>query len=276
MAGNRHSRRKGGHGGGGGHGGAGAERWLVSYADMLTLLFCLFILLYAMSKINESKFQILSHSLAKAIEPRDDNILPGSLPQTNPEPQGKRVLTGNSHEETRAETTEDAKPSGDKVKVVDEATPGDKALDTLKGRLQEEFNHAGCPHAVHMHVEEAGLVIRLLEDRVLFDLGEAEVRPEGRKMILAASRALKDIDNGVRVEGNTDNLPIHSGRYRNNWELSTMRATNVAEVLIRGAGLSPLRVSVLGHGEYKPLVPNTSERNRQINRHVDIVVLRSR
>lgn len=273
MAGNRRSRRKGGDHGGGGH-----ERWLVSYADMITLLFALFIVLYAMSKMNESKFQILSHSLAKAIEPKEDNILPGTLPATNSDPQGKRLLTGNSYSETRVETTKDAKPRGDKVKVGDEGDPTDKekVLEDIKNRLVEELRHSGCPHAVHMHMEEAGLVVRLLEDRILFDIGEAEVRSEGRKMILAASRVLKGIDNGIRVEGNTDNLPVHSGRFRSNWELSTLRATNVAEVLIRGAGISPHRVSVLGHGEFKPLVPNTSDRNRQINRHVDIVVLRSR
>ena len=269
MAGSRRRRKAAeGHGGG--------ERWLVSYADMITLLFALFIVLYAMSKLNESKFQILSHSLAKAIEPKEDNILPGTLPATAHDPQGKRLLTGNSYSETRAEILKDEKPRGDKIKVGEEGNPGDKALEDIKNRLQEELKHAGCPHAIHMHMEEAGLVVRLLEDRILFDVGEAEVRSEGRKMILAASRVLKDLDNPIRVEGNTDNVPMRSGRFRSNWELSTMRATNVAEVLIRGAGISPHRVSVLGHGEFKPLVPNTSARNRQINRHVDIVVLRSR
>ena len=112
-----------------------------------------------------------------------------------------------------------------------------------------------------------------LADRVLFDLGKADLRPDARRVLDALAGVLAELPNPVRVEGHTDDLPINNERFPSNWELSTARATTVVRYFIEHHGMDPRRFSAAGYGEYHPLVPNTSAANRQKNRRVDVVIM---
>jgi chemotaxis protein MotB len=118
--------------------------------------------------------------------------------------------------------------------------------------------------------------VTLLTDSLLFDTGNAEIRAEAVPLIQGIARAVRPFPNLIRVEGHTDNVPLQGGPYKTNWGLSTMRATNVAEVIIKGGHVDAHRLSVLGYGDTRQKVPNTSDSNRQKNRRVEITILKGR
>lgn len=234
-----------------------SERWLVSYADMITLLFCLFLVLYAMSKVNEQKFQVLSRSLSRALDKSIEPALTlAPLPTPSPTAKVDQRLIDNAMKEAELRAHEE------------------KVLEDISHRLGDLLTRNGWHDKVHAHVEEAGLVVTLVTDGLMFATGDAELRTEGIPIILAIAQAVKPFPNPIRVEGHTDNVPLHGGPYKTNWGLSTMRATSVAEVLIRGGRLDPRRISVLGYGETRPKVANDTPARRQLNRRVEILVLR--
>lgn len=239
---------------------SGQERWLVSYADMITLLFCLFLILYAMSKVNEQKFQVVARSLATAIDKTEPKPLAA--------PTDGEAATSLS---VPLEVPPDAVPA-------DEDKGADEIDEEMLRRLSDSLNRVAQTHGwkkqLFVHREEQGLTITLAADGIMFDTGDAEVRAGALPMILAVGQAIQPFPNLVRVEGHTDNVPLHGGPYKTNWGLSTMRATSVAEVLIKQAGIDPKRMSVLGYGETRPRVPNTTELFRQQNRRVEILVLK--
>lgn len=241
-----------------GHG--GQERWLVSYADMITLLFCLFLILYAMSKVNEQKFQVVARSLATAMDKTEPKPL--APPTDGPMPTSLTVPL---------EVPPDAVPA-------DTDNGGDEVDEEMLRKLADSLNRVAQIHGwkkqLFVHRDEHGLTITLVADGIMFDIGDAEVRPGAMPMIVAVGQAIQPFPNLVRVEGHTDNVPLHGGPYKTNWGLSTMRATSVAEVLIKQAAIDPKRMSVLGYGETRPRVPNTTELFRQQNRRVEILVLK--
>jgi len=247
------------------HAAGGHERWLVSYADMITLLFCLFLILYAMSKVNEQKFQSLSHSLASAME--TEAKPPAPPPSDNPSsaPAGLVVPLA---------VPPDAPPQRDPSADGGDADADEEMLRRLAEKLNTVAQARGWKRQLQVHREDDGLVVTLVADGVMFDTGDVDVRPGAMPIILAVGQAIKSFPNQVRVEGHTDNVPLSGGPYKTNWGLSTMRATNVAEVLIRQSNIDPSRMSVLGYGETRPRLPNTSDANRRQNRRVEIVVLK--
>lgn len=240
---------------------ASHERWLVSYADMITLLFCLFLILYAMSKVNEAKFKVLSRSLATAIDKTE--IKQATAPTEGPVSGAMTVPL---------EVPPDAEPT-DNGEGSDNAEE-EEALRKLSESLNRVAETHGWKKQLFVHRDEHGLTVTLVADGIMFDIGEADVRPGALPMILAVGQAIQPFPNLVRVEGHTDNVPLHGGPYKTNWGLSTMRATSVAEVLIKQASIDPKRMSVLGYGETRPRVPNTTELFRQQNRRVEILVLK--
>jgi chemotaxis protein MotB len=117
------------------------------------------------------------------------------------------------------------------------------------------------------------LVISLLSDRPVYDSGSADLKPPTMKILDQVYTQLKTRENEVRVEGNTDNVPISNGQFPSNWELSSARATGVARYLVEDKGLQPKRISALGYGEYRPKFPNDTDAHRAGNRRVDVVIL---
>jgi chemotaxis protein MotB len=126
---------------------------------------------------------------------------------------------------------------------------------------------------VQVHVDKRGLVITLLSDKTFFDSGSAELSPEALPVLDEIYSFMKKNQNLIRVEGNTDNVPIHTASYPTNWELSTARAVTVVRYLVEHDGLSPTRISAAGYGEFRPRKGNDTDANRLQNRRVDIVLL---
>lgn len=212
--------------------------WLATYGDMVTLLLCFFVLLYSFSSLDMAKFRQVAISLQSALR----GVLVGGVAL------GPHDVLEDEREQEQL----------------------DEAFSEIDRYLQE----SGLKGAVVVQYEERGLVIRFL-DTVLFDLARADLKSEALGILDKISEVLHKVPNQVAVEGHTDNLPIHTSEFPSNWWLSTARANRVVEYFISRCGLSPARLSVVGYGEYRPLVPNTSETNRAQNRRVEILIKKS-
>lgn len=227
------------------HEATGMMRWLLTYSDLITLLMVFFVVMYAISSVDNKKYNALRTSLQTALRTTGAGASL-VMPYAGTNPIDLPGVVGTQEKE-----------NAQFARIIQE----------VQGRVQN-------PQTLAFIVDERGLTIRFL-DNVLFDLGKAELRPDARQLLGPVAQALAEVDNYVRVEGYTDDLPINTVQYPSNWELSAARAINVTRYLIQQYGLDPKRFSSLGYGEYRPLYPNTSEENRQKNRRVDIVILRT-
>jgi chemotaxis protein MotB len=213
------------------------ERWLISYADFMTLLFAFFATMYAISTVDETKLSRVALGLteafdAKAASPQLDNaVLPGSA-----------ALLDQAQEHARA------------------IFERDMAEDLRSGRVE-------------LLQDDRGLILSIPEASA-FEAGSADLSDGAIEAIGRLARSLRELDSALLIEGHTDNVPIHTPRFSSNWELSTARATAVVRWLVEDGALPPERLSVAGYGEYRPRVPNESPQARARNRRVDIVVLR--
>jgi len=241
----RRDRSSEGSGGEGGHDGGGSLRWLLTYADMITLLMAFFIMMYSMSILNIAKFSKVAFSIRSGF----GGVTPG---------QGKSVL-GTSGQFS-------AKPS---------PITGDSAGVpwAVVQKVQRFVKEQELESAVRMYTDRRGLVISVVTDKFLFPRGAADLPPASHKVLRAIGDAIKDIPNDVQVVGHTCNLPISSNKYPSNLDLSTARAATVWHFLVGKCHISPERLSASGYGEFRPAAPNTSEKNRAINRRVEIVIV---
>jgi chemotaxis protein MotB len=217
---------------------AGMMRWLLTYADMITLLLALFIILFSISTINKVKLQRLVRDLGGGFNSQD---------AINNPPNGL----------TTSVTKDD--------------------LQAMQSQLQSYIQSQSLQKSVQTKITRDGkkreLVITLLSDKQLFESGKADIKPFTKKILDEVYRQLKDRANEVRVEGNTDNVPISNGQFPSNWELSAARATGVARYFVEDDGLAARRISALGYGEYRPKFPNDTDAHRASNRRVDVVIL---
>lgn len=224
--------------------------WLITYADMVTLLLVFFVLLFSFSEIDVQRFRTILSAFQASL-----GVLEG----------GVQVMWDDTAVQGTSEFD---------LEALDLVRPELAAqLRDVYFGLQAFVAGRGLEGAVQLELTERGVVVRFA-DRVLFDLGRAELKPEALEILAQVAEVLKDVPNPVRVEGHTDDLPIRTERFPSNWELSTARATNVIRHLIEEHGFDPRRLSAAGYGEYRPLVPNDSMENRALNRRVDIVLLR--
>jgi chemotaxis protein MotB len=218
-----------------------SERWLLTYADLITLLLIFFIVLYAMSQVDKKKFDAVSASLA---------IVFGGVGRGGVLDGGRSIMPGQ--------------------KVYKEHLE----MQNTEQKVRRMIAQKGLEGKISTDLGPRGLVISV-KDTVLFEVGSADLTPAAKEIVRSVAHILAAMPNSIRVEGHTDNVPIHTRQYFSNWELSTARATNVLQYFIAHGNISPERLSAAGYGEYKPSVPNSSERNRALNRRVDIVLLSS-
>jgi chemotaxis protein MotB len=220
--------------------GAGMMRWLLTYADMITLLLALFVILFSISTIDRVKLQRLAHEISGGFN-ADDAI-------NNPPNGGS---TG--------------------------AQPGNAGKDTdlsrIDAQLQTYIWMNSLESEVSTRIDRRGLVITLLADRSLYASGSADLPPKTKRLLDEINALFATTRSHLRVEGNTDNVPIQTSVYPTNWELSAARATGVTRYLVEDKHLSPMRVSLAGYGEYRPRADNSSPQSRRFNRRVDIVIL---
>jgi chemotaxis protein MotB len=248
------------------------ERWLITYADMITLLMVLFVVLFSIGQVDLAKFQALKHSLSNSL---------GGPAKPNP------VVTGGAGVLTAGSQISGAVPGGTGsigspvpanqalVALVQKKAAAEQAtLNEAERQIEQALTGKGLQNAVTFRQEVRGLVVTVVSDNVLYPVGSAVLQPEGRAVLDALAPALAHLPNSISVEGHTDNQPIvGGGEYPTNWELSTARATAVVRYLIDAHAVTPTRLAAAGYADTHPIVPNTSASNQALNRRVEIVVL---
>jgi chemotaxis protein MotB len=255
------------------------ERWMVSYADMMTLLLVLFIVLYAMSQVDKDKFAALASGLSETFG-GPISVQPG------PTPEGAvldglngaiNIASAIPPDTTVAEAEVDAaaaQAAAERAqRVAVEAAAAYDELAAARDRIDAALAEAGYAGAAQYEIDERGLVVHIVADAVLFDAEEAVLRPEGRQILSAVAPTLSDLPNVLRVEGHANHLPVTpGGPWPSNWELSGYRASTVLRYL--GAdGVPEPRMSATGYSSTRPLVPESDPTAVSVNRRVDIVVL---
>lgn len=192
------------------------NRWIVSYADFVTMLLALFMVMYAVLRVDNQKLIEFQHKIHQTF------------------------------------TNQSSKNVTDVEKLLKDNLPQSKSIKLIKSNK--------------------GLIIRV-NNKLLFDEGSAQIKPEAEKTLNEIIKVLTKIDNPVIIEGHTDSIPIKNVKYPSNWELSTARATNIISFMMKNGTISPKRLCAVGYGEYMPVANNTTISGRILNRRVDIIVL---
>lgn len=213
------------------------DRWLLTYADLITLLLGLFVILYAMSKIDSDRYSKIVMALGGVF---------GS---------SEKVLSGSKFEIREPILSE---------------------VQIEKKLIQDEINKMLAPNMksglVSISDNERGVTVHLMEE-LLFEIGKAELKSNSLTVMDSLATILRTLPNEIRIEGHTDNVPISTPRFPSNWHLSVERAVTAAYYLITKHKLTPEKISVAGYSEYHPIVPNNTPENRMRNRRVDIVIV---
>jgi chemotaxis protein MotB len=274
-----------GHGGGkkkkrgDDHGDHPDERWLVTYADLMTLLVALFMVLFSISSVNKSKLESLQHSLQDAFSGK---ILPGGqsikesggvqnikTPSQSPRESSLQPYVGTPNDQSVA------KSRNGKTDRSGVGNAEEQAFNQLKQRLDKVAAAKGISGKVKVEVTDQGLLIRLLTDKLLFDSGSATPTPQSLPLLKDVANLLRSTaaSHQLIVSGNTDNQPIHSGQFEDNLSLSSARAESIFRTFVHD-GLSPVRMTAAARGEYVPIASNRTANGRSINRRVEILVPR--
>lgn len=230
--------------------GRGSPGWITTFSDLMSLLLTFFILLYSMSNIDAQKFKDMSMSL-----------------------QG--VLSGMGY------TQVIEGPDSDMEIPIDNESPPDENLEssTLMQEIQEVYEKVldyvekeGLDADVTVNFNKRGIYVDIKE-AILFDSGSSKIKDSGLLVLNKIEGILKEFDNEILIEGHTDDVPMKSAVYPSNWELSTGRSVAVLRYLSEIGNIPPGRLAATGFGEYRPIVPNTDEKNRAINRRVNILII---
>ncbi|MBX6353068.1 MAG: OmpA family protein [Thermoflavifilum sp.] len=239
------------------------DRWLITYADLITLLLIFFVVMYAMSKVDVAKFMTLSQSLAMALH--DAQTTPATTVNGTLGPS--KPALPESNQTSMANLTQ---PSQGTPKPAE--TEEDKQLDELYQQIKVYIQEHHLEGNVTVVDEPRGVQITF-RDIVLFDTGKADIKPQAQQLLAGLVPFFQKLPNSIVIEGYTDNQPIHTAQFPSNWELSAARAIGVVHFLA-DHGVAPDRLSGVGYGEYHPVVPNDTPEHRQQNRRVNIVILR--
>ena len=220
------------------------ERWIVSYADMLTLLFALFVVLYATSDANPQKLQAVHNSIDQAFS---IGVLQGS--------NGSSAVLQNGG----GITPSLAEIKSNNLAALSETLSGFAQANNLEGKIQVR--------------SDADSIIISLQDNLLFDSGSADLRPGSQDVLLQVANALQGLPNQMRIEGHTDNIPVNSPDFPTNWELSAARASRVLRFLRDQGGLTANKLFLAGFADTQPVASNDTPEGRALNRRADIVIL---
>ena len=227
------------------------DRWLVSYADFITLLFAFFVVMYALSSVNEGKYRLLSNSLLNAFGRAPVTPIQGApIPSTGPAPSALPTPARRDSLALRRETERLTGMARDIQKVL---AP---LVEQGKVRVTQS------PRGVTVEINAS----------VLFAQGDARLSPASAQALRAVAGVLKDDDHAIQVEGHTDSVPINNASFPSNWELSAVRAGSVVR-LFAEAGVAENRLSTVGYGPTRPIDGNDSEDGRQRNRRVEVLIM---
>ncbi len=221
-------------------------RWLLTYADMITLLMVFFIVLYAISQVNKARYEVLMKALKQVLSGQKVVTQVGGTIPIPPPVLGK--LPTPSQVETQT-------------------------LEKLAQQIRDAAAQQGISADVSVTVAAVGVRVSF-HNGVLFALGHATIRPDSLPILSRLAVILQGLPNDIIVEGYTDDTPIDTAKYHSNWDLSAIRATRVIEYFV-SQGLDPMRFSAQAYSQYRPVAPNSTPQGRQLNRRVDLVILRA-
>lgn len=246
------------------------EAWVIPYADLLTLLMCMFLAMWATSATGAKQAAAIAEALRNDI----NGVTPvkggeGILGSTGAASGGSPVDFGlNAGRSVRAELALQ-KDEARQVQLVGEK----KELEAIQTQLQNELNAVGLGDKVAFRLEARGLIVTIVSDQVLFTSGDAALMAPGQKILDGMAGPIEKLSKPVSVEGHTDSRPIANGRFPTNWELSTTRATTVLRYLVSRWNFDPKMVTASGYADTKPVGDNATAAGQAANRRVEIVIL---
>jgi chemotaxis protein MotB len=257
-----------------------AEAWAIPYGDLVTLLFALFTVMYAMSSVNEGKFRVLSDSLIAAFHGAPKSLQPVNIGDKQPGKGGEKPLVGLAPTVLmKIKEQKPAGPLGDQEKSprdpemqeahASQDPPG--ALIRMERQVQNAMQSLIDAKLVTVRREAMWLEIEINTD-ILFPSGASDFAPAASPVLDKLADVLKPFPNPIRVEGHTDNRPIKTSAFPSNWELSAARSASVVHEFTK-AGIDPLRLEIVGFGEFHPRQSNDTPEGRNANRRVAILVL---
>ncbi|MFZ0311883.1 MAG: flagellar motor protein MotB [Candidatus Korobacteraceae bacterium] len=242
------------------------ERWLVSYADFVTLLFAFFVVLYASAQIDKQRAARLSTAIDSAFQQlgifERDPHKPGEIDPKISLPSAVNSAQDLSH----------WAPAGQEK--LGGAEQKKDNFNAIRSELEKALAAEIARNEVALHMEADGLVVSLREAG-FFDSGSATIKPGAEAAFARVANILREHSCAVRIEGHTDNVPIHTSQFASNWELSTARSTSLVRALIVQYGVPSERLSAAGYAEFHPAASNDTAKGRQLNRRVDVVILTS-
>lgn len=257
-------------------------RWMTTYGDVVTLMMAFFVMLYAISQVDQRKFQLLVSGLATPFN--NTSLQEGLLEGGNaivgaashePEPgndgiDGITVLNGMP---SRGEL--EPKPAEQPPENPQPTLRTNAELIAVRDAVQAALEEAGVPTAVSFNLDKRGLVVAIATDGVLFPSGSASISERGREIISVIAPIFNEFDNEILVEGHTDSVPLNRAGYTN-WDLSTDRALAVLKLLHDGFDVAPERLAAVGYGEYRPKATNETAAGKALNRRVELVIIADR
>jgi chemotaxis protein MotB len=222
------------------------ERWLLTYADLITLLLAFFIMMYTFSKQDAQKYQEVTTHLRAIFSGGT-----GALSNGNPSATGSATIS---------------------------IVPTETLNNEIKRQLEEEIKRVApvdsTDQSFTVFVDDRGIVIRVL-DKAFFDEGKADLKENAKNTLTKIIPIIRKVNRQIRIEGHTDNIPINTREFKSNWELSVRRATEVVQFMVEKGSFPPEKTSAVGYAEYRPLIPNTSPENRALNRRIEIIIEKS-
>jgi len=252
---------------------ANHERWLVSYADFITLLFAVFVTMYAMSQTDKKKVEEVAASMRESfgystqaaagqkgvLQSQDIKPIPAIKPEMAVIPMINKMPPAGPRQ-------------GGMDKGRGKGKAEEKEFKEIQSAIEAYLIKHGAQNKVTIGITRRGLVVSLKEAG-FFDSGSAVIKPAGYQLLNTILEAMTEYSNPLRVEGHTDNIPISTPVFPSNWELSVSRATNVLRYLQKNYDVEPGKLSATGYGEFRPTTENTTAEGRAKNRRVDIVLL---
>ena len=247
-----------------------AERWLLTYSDLITLLLAVFVVLYSTAEQDTAKFKKVVGAMAQEFNPPDKltigpgngmgnakefMLAPKGLMTEKPGEDGQKAGQGKTEEQKAAGKAAEAKTA------------------TLESIQKDLLNEKELGKGISAKMTEQGLVISV-EEKLLFDSGHTEFKPGATDVLARLSVQLKKVDNPIRINGHTDNVPIHTAQFPSNWHLSSARAIKTAEFLIMTEKLPMQRIHVAGYADNAPAADNATAEGRARNRRVELVLVK--
>ncbi|ETI67713.1 flagellar motor protein MotB [Neobacillus vireti] len=234
------------------------ESWLIPYADIMTLLLALFIVLFAASNINVSKYEAIMNALKSELT---GTKIESNQKGLSPKPASKSTAAVPQ----KQEPVQNAEPKKSKEEIE---------LDNLKEKLQQYIADNGLKAVITLADTKRGVEVTL-QDVILFDSGKADLKPNSFQTLDGLVGLINTVPNPISIEGYTDNVPVGKSGFASNWELSSARAVSVL-YYFESKSIASNRLQFTGYGESHPLYPNDTNEHRQENRRVTIVILRAK